>query len=102
MDAKKNVCVMFPNNATSVHLGQNLISELANVAFFIPEGIHQQAATTCYEEVKIAAFGIDVSVEKVEDYGALNPFDFFIFPFLDVNTRKSRVAFSSMCRNLFR
>ena len=101
-NSKTNVCLMFPNNSTSVHLAQHLTSEMANIAFFIPEGIHEQAAFTSYEEAKIAAFGIDVIIRKVDAYRQLDSFDTIFFPFLDVNPQKSRSAFSSMCQNLFR
>jgi len=99
---KTNVCVMFPNNSTSVHLGNSLLSDMANIAFFIPEGIHEQVAFTAYEEVKLAGSDIDVLVEKVNDFGALNAFDTIIFPLLDVDPKKSRKAFSAMCSNLFK
>ena len=94
---------MFPNNSTSVMLGQSLVSDLCDVAFFIPEeGNHEQAAFTCYEEVKLASMALDVSVTKIKDIKQLVNFSYIIFPRLDVNPRKSRLEYSSMCQNLFR
>ena len=95
-------CIMFPNNSTSVFLGQTLVSDLGNVCFFIPDGTHEQAAFTCYEEILIAAAGIPVSVTKTEDYKELESFAFVIFPSLDVNHRKTRKEFGNMCKNLFK
>ena len=97
-----NHCIMFPNNSTSVFLGQTLVSDLGNVAYFIPEGTHEQAAFTCYEEVFIAAAGIQVSVAKKDDYKELESFAFIIFPSLDVDHHKSRKEFGIMCKNLFK
>jgi hypothetical protein len=99
---EKNVCVMYPNSHTSVILGQTVISELANLAYFIPDGTHEQAAFTCYEEVKLASAGMGVSVTKITGYEDLASYDYLIFPNLDVNQRKSRKDFATMCRNLFR
>ena len=99
---KYSVCIMFPNNSTSIFLGQTLISDLANVSFFIPEGIHEQAAFTCYEEVKLSGIGLDVSVTKITKYQDLAVFDYLVFPRIDVNPRKTRKEFITMCRNLFK
>ena len=95
-------CIMFPNSSTSVFLGQTLVSDLGYVSYFIPEGTHEQAAFTCYEEVLIAAAGIEVSVTKIDDFKELEAFAFIIFPSLDVNHRKTRKEFGNMCKNLFK
>ena len=93
---------MFPNNSTSVILGQALVSDLCNVAFFIPEGgTHEQAAFTCYEEVKLASVNLNVSVTRIREIKDMVKFSFIIFPCLDVNPRKSRHEFGNMCGNLF-
>ena len=101
-NGKTSVCIMFPNNSTSVQLANNVMSDMANIAFFIPEGVHEQAAFTAYEEVRLNSIGIDIMVEKVNDYEAVVAYDYVIFPLLDVNPRKSRQAYGSMCRNLFK
>ena len=60
-----NICIVLPNNSTSVFLGQHLVSELNNVSFFVPsDGPHEAAASTCYEEVKICAAGLSAHVKK--------------------------------------
>ena len=56
-------------------LGQSLVADLVNVTFCIPSGPHEQAAFTCYEEVKIASTGMDVSVNKINDYDRMMEFD---------------------------
>ena len=95
-------CILFPNNSTSVILGQNLVSDLADLSFFIPDGApHQQAAFTCYDEVKIASAGLDVKVTKIDQYSHLKDFDYLIFPCLDINPRKSSKQFVDMNGNLF-
>ena len=102
MGEKTNVVIMFPNSSTAVLLGKTVTSELANLAFFVPGDIHERAANTCYEEVKMQCAGLDVTVEKVATLQSMSTMDYIIFPSLDVNTRKSRADFSVMCRNLFR
>ena len=101
-EGKKSICIMFPNNSTSVMIGQFLVSELQNVGFFITEGTHEQAAFTCYEEVKLASAGLDCTVSKLKEYSDISKFDFVIFPCLDVKPRNSRKEFAGMCRNLFK
>ena len=105
-DANKNCCVMFPNSSTSVMLGQSLVSDLCNVSYFIPEGTHEQAASTCYEEVllnsSVASNRGGVSVKKIRDYKELINYDYIVFPNLDVNPRKTRKEYGNMCHNLFK
>ena len=60
-----NICIVLPNNSTSVFLGQHLVSELNHVSFFVPnDGPHEAAASTFYEEVKICAAGLSANVKK--------------------------------------
>ena len=94
---------MFPNNSVSLMVGQTVVSDLANLGYFIPEGIHEQAANTCYEELKIACSVMDdVKVDKIDAFPNIEPYNYVIFPSLDVHPRKSRLEFSVMCKNLFR
>ena len=63
-----NICIVLPNNSTSVILGEHLVSELNHVTFFVPEdGPHELAAFTCYEEVKICSAGLNSSVTKIRN-----------------------------------
>ena len=63
-----NICIVFPNNSTSVILGEYLVSELNHVTFFVPEdGPHELAACTCYEEVKICSAGLSSKVQKTRN-----------------------------------
>ena len=97
-----SVCIMFPNNSTSVILGQSTVSDLHPTAFFIPgKGCHEQAAFTCYQEIMIVSKALGVTVTKISDYKQLRGYHYIIFPNLDVNPRKPRDEFGSMCRNLF-
>ena len=60
------ICIMYPNNSTSVILGHHLASELHHVAYFVPEqGPHQAAAFTCVDEVMIASSGLDTTAKKL-------------------------------------
>ena len=95
-------CIMFPNNSTAVMMGQSLTADLGHVAYYIPEGTHEQAAFTCYEEVKLASVNLNVSVTRIREIKDMVKFSFIIFPCLDVNPRKSRQEFGNMCGNLFR
>ena len=96
-----NIIIMFPNNSTSVLLGKSFIGEVEKLSFFIPEGVHEQGAGTCLLDVMIAASGLDVVVDKTDNYNLEN-FNFVVFPSLDVQPKKSRVDFAAMCKNLFR
>ena len=98
----ENFCIMYPNNSTSVIIGQTLVSDMRNLTFFIPEGTHQQAAFTCYEEVKIASAGLAVTVTKINDCKKLNDFSYLIFPCLDVDSRKTKRQLATMCKILFK
>jgi len=63
-----NICIVLPNNSTSVILGEYLVSELNHVTFFVPEdGPHELAAFTCYEEVKICSAGLSSQVRKTRN-----------------------------------
>ena len=101
-DEKVSVCIMFPNNSTSVFLGQSVTSELSNLAYFIPEGFIEQAAYTTVNEVKLASVGLDCKVVKINSVDLMEEFDYVIFPSLNVNPRKSSTEFSVMCGNLFK
>ena len=92
---------MFPNNSTSVILGQSIVSEEANLAFFIPDGIHNEADFTSFEELKLNSISMDVTVEKISQLKYLFKYDFIIFPYLNVSPKKSRADFATMCNNLF-
>ena len=98
----ENCCIMFPNNSTSLILGQSLVSDMCPVDFFIPEGTHEQAAFTCYEEVKLISKPLGVSVNKISDYKQLALYSYIIFPCINVNPRKSTREFGNMLRNLFK
>ena len=96
-------CIMFPNNSTAVMMGQSLTADLGHVAYFIPDGTHEQAAFTCYQEVMLASMGLEnVTVTRVSDYNKMTEYQYIIFPCLDVNHRKSRAEFGTMCSNLFK
>ena len=97
-----NVCIMFPNNSTSVILGQSIVADLHPTAFFIPDkGNHEQAAFTCYQEIMIASKTLGIAVNKISEYKKLIGYHYIIFPNLDVNPRKSRQEFGTMCFNMF-
>ena len=97
------ICIMYPNNSTSVMLGHYLASELHHVAYYVPEqGPHELAAFTCVEEVKIASAGLDTTVVKLTSCKSLSTYDYDVFPLLDVDPEKPRQSFASMCRNLFK
>ena len=96
------ICIMYPNNSTSVILGHHLASELHHVSYLVPEqGPHQAAAFTCVDEVKIASSGLDTSVKKITDCKAINGYDYIVFPVLDVDPGEPRQSLAIMCRNLF-
>lgn len=98
-----NICIMFPNNSTSVILGHFLVSDLNNVSFFIPEtGPHEMASFSCIDEVRIAAAGLDSTVDKISDYSKLDKFDYVIFPLLDLDPRRPRNFYATMLKNLFK
>ena len=101
-DEKNHVLLMFPNNSVSVMVGQTVISELANLGYFIPDGVHEQAASTYLDELKLASAGLDVTVEKVTTFEAIEKFQYVVFPSLDIHPRKTRLEYSVMCRNLFK
>ena len=60
-----NVVIMYPNSSTSVALGKRIVAEMANVAYYIPSALHEQASQTCYEEVKVDSARLAVSVDKI-------------------------------------
>lgn len=60
-----NVVIMYPNSSTSVALGKRIVAEMANVAYYIPSPLHEQASQTCYEEVKVDSARLAVSVDKI-------------------------------------
>ena len=99
---KSNVLIMYPNSSTSVMLGRQITSEMANLSFFIPGDCHEQAAHTCLEEVKIESAQLGVKVEKISSVDEIDQFDYILFPSLYVNPRKPYATFAAMCRNLFR
>ena len=96
---KSNVVIMFPNSSTSVLLGKQITSDMANLSFYIPGDCHEQAAHTCLEEVKIESAGLGVQVEKMSSLDKMDTFDYVLFPSLYVNPRKSYADFAAMCRN---
>ena len=92
---------MFPNSSTSLLLGKSLIGEVEKLSFFIPEGVHEQGAGTTCVDVMIAAAGLNIVVDKTHNYNLEN-YNYVVFPSIDVQGKKSRVDFASMCKNLFR
>ena len=96
------VLIMYPNSQTSCMLGRYLVSELANVSFYVPSEVHEQCLHTIIEEVQIESFGLkNVSVSTVADLEGLNNYDFVIFPYLNLLASKSTDKFALMCANLF-
>ena len=102
MSENSYVVIMYPNSSTSVLLGKQITSDMANLSLFIPGDCHEQAAHTCLEEVKIESAGLDVKVEKISSVDEMAQFDYVLFPSLYVNPRKPYATFAAMCRNLFR
>ena len=94
--------IMFPNNSTACQLGKRITCELGNLTFYIPGDIHEQAAQTCFEEVKIECANMTVNVNKISNVRTMESYDYVIFPNLYVNHTKPYSTFSRLCKNLFR
>ena len=91
-----NICIVLPNNSTSVILGEHLVSELNHVTFFVPEdGPHELAAFTCYEEVKICSAGLNSRFTKIRNvfkeknlYNFLSMNSFIVYFIIEKNNEQ--------------
>ena len=97
-----NIMIMFPTNSTSLVLGRRLITAGHNLSFYCPTRCNVLQAGTIPTDLKIAALGLDTSVQTEATVDNFPAVDLVIFPTLDVLPHNDRAGFGNMCEDLFR
>ena len=77
--------IMYPSNSAVLVLGRRLISNEHNISFYSPLDVHKRLAHTIPVDLEIAAMGLGVDVNQVEDLKSLKDVDFLIYPTLDLD-----------------
>ena len=94
--------IMYPTNSTALVLGRRLISNDHNISFYSPLDVHKRLAHTSPVDLEIAAMGMGVAINQVEDLKSLKEVDFLIYPTLDLDHLEKREDYAKMCLDLFR
>ena len=94
--------IMYPANSTVIMLGRRLLSNEHNISFYSPLDVHKRLAHTIPVDLEIAAMGLGVLVNQVEDLKSLKEVDFLIYPTLDLDPLEKREDYAKTCLDLFR
>jgi hypothetical protein len=94
--------LMFPHTSTSLILAGGLLREEHNITLYCPKEIHRRMAYTIPFDLRIAAQGLQSSVEQTESLDNVKEMDILVFPSLDVLPDKERHEFAKMCKKTFR
>ena len=94
--------IMYPANSTVIMLGRRLLSNEHNISFYSPLDVHKRLAHTIPVDLEIAAMGLGVLVNQVEDLKSLKEVDFLIYPTLDLDPLEKREDYAKTGLDLFR
>ena len=90
----QNICIMYPNNSTSLILGRRLLREDVDLYLFTPKDFHQRMTDTIHCDLEIAALGLTKEVQDLASLEELETMDFILFPSFDVMPDKKRSEFA--------